>query len=206
MNEGWVFDVYPVQERMILWIKGKNNAIIRLEDLDRHYSLYVAANDRSELFSIFEEEQITEAVESSEFVLRYERTSDIVKSTVLRLSLKEATKAPIVARQIESFGKKFGRFRLYNVDLLPAQYYFYEKDLFPLAFCYFDSKQLSSNIKLKDNICLTDYQVPYFKSIHLMFNLKKEGKIAKPADRISSILIQLANETIEIEKESDRDR
>jgi DNA polymerase, archaea type len=173
LNEGWIFDVYPFQERMILWIKGKNNAIIRLEDLDWHHSLYVAADDRSELLPILEEEQITEAVESSEFVLRYERISDIAKSTVLRLSLKEATKALRIARQIESFGKRFGRFRLYNVDLLPAQCYFYDKDLFPLAFCNFDSKKSSSNIELKDNACSTDYQVPHFKSIHLTINLKK---------------------------------
>ena len=39
--------------------------------------------------------------------------------------------------------------------------------------------------------------------MHLTINLKKEGKIAKPGDMISSIVIQLPNERIEIQKESE---
>ena len=162
------------------------------------------ADDKSELLSLLEEEQIMKAVEDYEFVLRYERLSDTIKSRVLKLSLKEATKALRLARKIESFGKRFGSFRLYNVDLLPPQYYFYDKDFFPLAFCYFDSKQ-PSNLEVQDNVLSTDYWIPYFKSVHLTINLKKEGKIAKLGDRISSIVIQLPNERIEIQKESEAD-
>jgi DNA polymerase, archaea type len=194
---GWIFDVYPLQDRMVVWIK-KRNGNLRLEDSSWKYCLYVAADDKSELLSILGEEKIMKAVEDYEFVLRYERLSDTIKKRVLKLSLKKAAKALKLARQIESFGK----FQLYNVDLLPAQYYFYDKDLFPLAFCYFDSKH-PSNIEVKDNVFSTDYWVPDFKSVHLTINLKKEGKIAKPGDTISSIVIQLSNERIEIQKESE---
>jgi hypothetical protein len=42
--------------------------------------------------------------------------------------------------------------------------------------------------------------------MHLTINLnKKEGKIAKPTDRLSSIQIQLPDEYIEIKKESEAD-
>jgi len=198
--EGWIFDVYPLQDRMVIWIKKKNGNL-RLEDSSWKYCLYVAADDKSELLSLLGEEQIMKAVEDYEFVLKYERLSDTIKKRVLKLSLKEGAKALKLARQIESFGR-FHRFRLYNVDLLPAQYYFYDKDLFPLAFCYFDSKH-PSNLEVKDNVCSTDYWVPDFKSVHLTINLKKEGKIAKPGDMISSIVIQLPNERIEIQKESE---
>ncbi|HEV2877900.1 MAG TPA: hypothetical protein VGW09_11550, partial [Nitrososphaeraceae archaeon] len=202
MVEGWIFDVYPLQDKMVIWIKKKDGSI-RLEDSSWSYCLYVAADDKSELLSLLEEEQIMKAVEDYEFVLRYERLSDTIKSRVLKLSLKEATKALRLARKIESFGR-FHRFRLYNVDLLPAQYYFYDKDLFPLAFCYFDSKQ-PSNLEVQDNVLSTDYWIPDFKSVHLTINLKKGGKIAKLGDRISSIVIQLPNERIEIQKESEAD-
>jgi len=198
--EGWIFDVYPLQDRMVIWIKKKNGNL-RLEDSSWKYCLYVAADDKSELLSLLGEEQIMKDVEDYEFVLKYERLSDTIKKRVLKLSLKEGAKALKLARQIESFGR-FHRFRLYNVDLLPAQYYFYDKDLFPLAFCYFDSKH-PSNLEVKDNVCATDYWVPDFKSVHLTINLKKEGKIAKPGDMISSIVIQLPNERIEIQKESE---
>ena len=164
-------------------------------------SVCCSRDDKSELLSLLGEEQIMKAVEDYEFVLKYERLSDTIKKRVLKLSLKEGAKALKLARQIESFGR-FHRFRLYNVDLLPAQYYFYDKDLFPLAFCYFDSKH-PSNLEVKDNVCSTDYWIPDFKSVHLTINLKKEGKIAKPGDMISSIVIQLPNERIEIQKESE---
>ena len=203
MVEGWIFDVYPLQDKMVIWIKKKDGSI-RLEDSSWSYCLYVAVDDKSELLSLLEEEQIMKAVEDYEFVLRYERLSDTIKSRVLKLSLKEATKALGLARQIESFGKRFGSFRLYNVDLLPSQNYFYDKDFFPLAFCYFDSKQ-PSNLEVQDNVLSTDYWIPDFKSVHLTINLKKGGKIAKLGDRISSIVIQLPNERIEIQKESEAD-
>ena len=104
MVEGWIFDVYPLQDKMVIWIKKKDGSI-RLEDSSWSYCLYVAADDKSELLSLLEEEQIMKAVEDYEFVLRYERLSDTIKSRVLKLSLKEATKALRLARQIESFGK-----------------------------------------------------------------------------------------------------
>ncbi len=48
--------------------------------------------------------------------------------------------ASSLARKIEKLNKnnKFGNIRLYNVDLPPAQSYFYEHDIFPLAFCHVD--------------------------------------------------------------------
>ena len=109
-----------------------------------------------------------------------------------------------MAKQIEAYGYRFGRFRLYNVDLLRAQSYFYDKDLFPLTFCHFDSKQ-STNLKVQDNIYSTDYHLPIFKSMYLTISLKKEGKITKPTDRINSISVQLPNENIEIQKQSEAD-
>ena len=191
---------------MVVWIKQKNNnSIVRLEDSSWNYSLYVGADNKSDLFSLLDRYEILQTVKDYEFVLKYERITDNTKSKVLRLSLKKAIKALSLAKRIEAFGKKFGRFRLYNVDLLPAQCYFYEKDLFPLAFCDFDSKK-SSNFILQDSVTSTDYHIPDFKSMYLTINLnKKEGKIAKPTDRLSSIQIQLPDEYIEIQKESEAD-
>jgi DNA polymerase-2 len=205
--EGWIFDVHPLNDKMVVWIKQKNNnSIVRLEDSSWNYSLYVGADNKSDLFSLLNQSEILQAVKDYEFVLKYERITDNPKSKVLRLSLKSAIKALYLAKRIEAFGKKFGRFRLYNVDLLPAQCYFYEKDLFPLAFCDFDFDSKKSNFILQDNVTSTDYHIPDFKSMHLTINLnKKEGKIAKPTDRLSSIQIQLPDEYIEIKKESEAD-
>jgi len=210
LTKGWIFDVYPLGGKMIVWIKQQqqNNLIARFEDTDWNYSLYVAANNKPDLISIIKRTEVMEQVDDFEFVSRYERITDSHKSNVLRLSLKDSERALSLAKQIEALGNnRFGRFRLYNVDLLPAQSYFYDKDTFPLAFCTFDSKD-PINLRGLDDVCSTDYKLPIFKSIHLTINLKKEGKIPKPIDRINSISVQLPtneNENVEIQKESEAD-
>src|SRR5918994_361963 len=130
--EGWIFDAYPLADKMVIWIKEKNqNKIVRLQDSNWKYSVYVAADCRDELISISEQPTIREGIKDYEFVSKYEKITDSNKSTVLKLSLNYPAKALTLAKQIQAFGGRFDRFRIYNADLLPAQYYFYDRDLFP---------------------------------------------------------------------------
>jgi DNA polymerase-2 len=98
---------------------------------------------------------------------------------------------------------------------LPAQSYFYDHDIFPLAFCEVSNndhlKKLNWKIKDDDDdVWSIDYKIPSFKIIHLNIELKKEGgKIPKYSDRIGSISIKQNDdekeENIEIKKESEED-
>jgi DNA polymerase, archaea type len=216
--KGWLFDSYPLQDKMVFWIKQENGGgdTIRLDDDSWSHSIYVAADDKSDLKSILKEEgeNIAWLIKDYEFTPKYERITDSTKSEVLKLTLSDSTKALTLARKIETLGgkKKFGKFRLYNVDLLPAQSYFYEYDLFPLAFCKVNSSSSSSySSKLtnwnsnEDNVWSIDYRVPNFKTIYLTINIKKEQKILRYTDRITSITINQENETFEINKESEAD-
>jgi DNA polymerase, archaea type len=76
-------------------------------------------------------------VKGYEFTARYERITYRKKSEILELKLSDSTKALTLARKIETFdgNYNFGRFRIYDVDLLPTQSYFYGQNIFPLAFC-----------------------------------------------------------------------
>src|ERR671910_2032480 len=169
MIEGWIFDAYPLADKMVIWIKEKNqNKIVRLQDSNWKYSVYVAADCRDELISISEQPTIREGIKDYEFVSKYEKITDSNKSTVLKLSLNYPAKALTLAKQIQAFGGRFNQFRIYNADLLPAQYYFYDRDLFPLAFGSFgDSIRKVEDFKIQDNVYAPDYQVPIFKGIHL---------------------------------------
>ena len=139
---GWLFDIYPLDDKMIFWIKQKKNGsnnsnTIRIEDNWTH-SIYVAANDKADLKSILleskENENIQSLIKDHEYISRYERIIDTRRSNVLKLTLLDSTKALTLARRIERLGGgKFGKYRSYNVDIQPAQSYFYEHDIFPLA-------------------------------------------------------------------------
>ncbi|HEY7080012.1 MAG TPA: 3'-5' exonuclease, partial [Nitrososphaeraceae archaeon] len=230
---GWLFDIYPLADKMVFWIKQKNNDVsnsytIRLEDNWTH-SIYVAANDKADLKSILLESKQNESIQSLikdyEFVSRYEKIIDTTKSNVLKLTLLDSTKALTLARRIERLcGSKFGKYRLYNVDIQPAQSYFYEHDIFPLALSEIrlggsndgDGGSVAKGEKndgysirgweiRDDNIWSTDYEIPNFKTVNIEVNLQKESKIPRYSDRINSISIKHASESFEIECESEAD-
>jgi DNA polymerase elongation subunit (family B) len=230
---GWLFDIYPLADKMVFWIKQKNNDVsnsytIRLEDNWTH-SIYVAANDKADLKSILleskENESIQSLIKDYEFVSRYEKIIDTTKSNVLKLTLLDSTKALTLARRIERLcGGKFEKYRLYNVDIQPAQFYFYEHDIFPLALSEIrlggssdgDGGSVAKGEKndrhsirrweiRDDNIWSTDYEIPNFKTVHIEVNLQKESKIPRYSDRINSISIKHSSESFEIECESEAD-
>jgi DNA polymerase elongation subunit (family B) len=204
---GWLFDIYPLADRMIIWIKQEKGYTIRLQDNWSH-SIYVASNYKADFKSILEANDIISLIKEYEFTSCYERIVDTKESEVLKLTLSDSTKALTLAKRIEALGdNKFGKYRLYNVDLLPAQSYFYEHDIFPLAFSKVKvvinedgySQKLKWIVKENEDVWSTDYKIPDLKTIHMTVNIKKEGRIPRYSDKIQSITIkQQDNENIEI--------
>jgi hypothetical protein len=96
MTSGWLFDAYPLDNKMIFWIKQENNNTLRLEDSSWSHSIYVASDDNSYLKSIVDtlldgsnvekKNDIASLVEDYEFTSRYERITDVTKSDVLKLT------------------------------------------------------------------------------------------------------------------------
>jgi DNA polymerase I len=204
---GWLFDAYPQRDRMVFWIKQeKDGKIVRLEDSSWSQSIYLASDDKHDLASVAKDERVFPFIKHYEFVKKYEKIIDKTKSEVLKLTLTESSQAQKLAKSI-MVGGGFGQFRLYNVDILPAQSYFYEHDIFPLAFCQVtvsnDSNgcsRLTWSCKDYDNVWSIDYTLPKFKTIHLSIRPRKqEGKLPKFTDKIDLISIRNENEIIEID-------
>jgi DNA polymerase, archaea type len=204
---GWLFDVYPQGDRMIFWIKQeKDGKIVRLEDNSWSHSIYVTSDNKHDLASVAKDERVSSFIKRYEFVKKYEKIIDKTKSEVLKLTLTDSSQAQKLARCIMLSGR-FGQFRPYNVDILPAQSYFYEHDVFPLAFCQVTvygnvdgSSRLTWSCKDYDDVWSIDYTLPKFKTIHLSIRPRKqEGKLPKFTDKIDSISIRNENEIIEID-------
>src|SRR5919106_3759309 len=215
---GNILDVYPLNDTMIIWIKEEhnNNNILRVKDEEWKHSIYVASDNRADLTSllyhIHNNDKTMKLVSCYEFTNKYERITDSQKSKVLRLELSDPTKATTIARSIERFGNVFGTYRLYNVDLSPAQAYLYEHNLFPLALCdvYYDKNNVLKKIVNKDNIWSADYAVPRFRTALIKVNTKKDSssgwrsnsnsdsnnkcKNIEYSDAIKSISISIGND------------
>jgi DNA polymerase elongation subunit (family B) len=87
---------------------------------------------------------------------------------------------------------RFGQSRLYNVDILPEQSYFYEHDVFPLMKCKVHVSNSTLNwINNEDDVWSTEYELPLFNNIHLkVYPKTKEGKIPRFSDVIALVSIQ----------------
>lgn len=205
---GWLFDAYHIKDRMVFWIKDENGrSINRLED-SWTPSIYVGSDSKTELEVLAENRAVQHYIKSYDFVSRHERIRDHEQSTVLQLMLANASKATSLANAIEDIDAH-SRFRLYNVDILPTQAYFYEHDLFPLAKCEVDvRKDGKLEWLLDDNVRFTNYHLPEFKVVSLDVTTKQEGsRLPSFTDKIDTITIKLEdeNETIEIQEQSEED-
>lgn len=206
MVSGWLFDAYAKNDKMVFWIRQGNGNTIRLEDEWSH-PIYVATDDNSLFEEILESKDITKHVLSSEIVPKYEKLTDSEESMVLQLRLKDSNKATKIASRIEK-KFRFGKIRLYNVDVLPAQTYFYEHGIFPTCYCHVNTDKTGLDWDLRDDVWSTDYELPQFENIHLrVFPKVAEGKIPRYTDRIDHIEIQkyLTDEIIRIEDDCEID-
>ena len=188
---------------MIFWIRLKNfpdnkKRYIRIEEKWQNY-FYVASDNISKLEQLVQNDNILSSISSYEFVKRYETIIDTKKSIVLKLSMDG--KNLKLANTIEKMNG-YQDCRLYNVDLIPEQKYFFDHDIFPLGlFEVTDGNSVLLWEAKNDGIWSTDYHLPYFKKIHIKLNFPK-GKIIKLEDELNSISIVQYNDTNSIDNKS----
>ena len=189
MIRGWLFDVYPLDDKIILWIKNKK--IYRLE---KQWTpcLYVAS-DRYKLDKLRKNPKIISLVKNYEWVNKIEKVSDIEESKVLKFTVKKSSDLIRLGKTIEELDK-FGVYRLYNVDVPPAQSFMYENNLFPLG-----KYNIQDTWMPQSDITETNYTLPVFTKINLQVNVKPTRKIPKFSDKIQSI--QINDVTIQSESE-----
>ena len=189
MIRGWLFDVYPLDDKIILWIKNK-----KIHRLEKQWTpcLYVAS-DRYKLDKLRKNPKIISLVKNYEWVNKIEKVSDIEESKVLKFTVKKSSDLIRLGKTIEELDK-FGVYRLYNVDVPPAQSFMYENNLFPLG-----KYNIQDTWIPQSDITETNYTLPVFTKINLQVNVKPTRKIPKFSDKIQSI--QINDVTIQSESE-----
>jgi len=189
--KGWILDLYPgVPGEMVVWIKSEEDG--RAHRLVDRWtpSLFVASKTPEELPSLAETRRVEPYVQSSAIVRRYERITDQDRSDVLELKVKDALRLRRLASIIER-SRPFGHYRLYNVDVPPAQSYLYQKDLFPLARCEIEKDGQSLGWALKDDVWACDYEVPPLSSVEILVDVEKRGGLPAFTDPIRSLTVKM---------------
>ncbi len=126
MTEGWLFDAYTLDEKIILWIKNNK----RLHKIEKQWtpSLYVACDSKSKLEKLETNDIIKPFVKRFIRTNKIEQDSDLEKSSVLQITVRKSNELVKLAKIIEKLDR-FGVYRLYNVDIPPEQMYLYENKL-----------------------------------------------------------------------------
>ena len=187
---------------MVVWLKLESGEALRL--VDRWSPSIFIGTDTKADFDV-PLQILHDDFEWTRVVHRRERVSDAHESEVLEAKLKDAKRAQQVAGRIERLGP-FGTFRLYNVDVPPAQSYLYERDLFPLAFCEVERSGDRLRWGLDDDVWEYEYALPKLRKVSLEVEVAKKGKLPRPTDRIGSISLASDSGKAEIEGCDEADR
>jgi DNA polymerase, archaea type len=173
---------------MTLWLKTLDEKALQLKDSTWRAKIYasgIACEDPDYLSSRVSSYGL---IHSIKYI--YKRADILRKknSRVLEIELEDAHKLRKLAEVLEEAFQNPDALKLYNVDVLPEQQYFYEKELFPLAYVEADVEE-DGEIKqwtLLDSVSSYFYETPKLKILRL------EIKISDLVPRLDSKLLSIA--------------
>jgi DNA polymerase, archaea type len=182
ISNGWLFDIYHLKDRIVLWIKEKNDESVKRLEYPWSPSIYVASDTKSELISLIRNSRISSFVKAFEFKEKYEYPHEQGKKEVLKITVNDSSQIVTLAKDIEKISTRFGHYRLYNVDVSPEQSFLYEQDIYPLGLYNIEEKYPARNGQnlyhllndKSDSIDSFDYVLPNFR--FLSFDILSEKK------------------------------
>jgi len=195
---GWLFDAYPSPEGITLWFIDRNG--------EKHCALFLFTPS---FFLHLNDGDIARAkmlARCSPVPLRLTRTErrEIYSNdiwNVLQVSVCDATKFKAVASYYARF---FPHFAFFNSDLLPAQLFFYETQLFPLAYgeyCIDDAGRMVEWTLLDGRECV-EYELP---PLAIMIIRNANDFVPPKYQRTLQLEIEYDGTTCSLEQEGPRE-
>lgn len=128
-TEGWLLDVYPLHDRMILWVRTDEGKILRLEDPFR-FPIYAAGKRKTldKLAGAAVQRGFAEAT-------FWERKKELLSGEemeVLALMISDYDRLPKLLRKLPLLEDTVSFF---NCDIPLGQYYLYSRGIFPMGRC-----------------------------------------------------------------------
>jgi DNA polymerase elongation subunit (family B) len=185
---GWIFDVYPSEiGKVAVWVINETGERVRLTDRFQP-CIYVSAKQEdlerltSELFD-------NQKIASLKFTQKYAQPTDTEKSRVLEITVKDCRQIHALTLEILRMGD-YLRYELHNCDIQNDRSYFFDHDLFPLAFVEVKVSKSGLTYTLLDSVESTDYVVPKLRIVKLEVEVAKKGIIASFDDPIEKICLK----------------
>ena len=153
---------------MTIWIKTIDGKNIKLKDGKWHAKIFAsgeACNDNDYLVSRVKNYEL---IHSTKYVYKIPTIVQNEKCRVLEIELEDASKIKKLGEALENAFQNPDYLQLYNVDVLPEQQYFYDKELFPLAYVEVEEDNEEINhYSVLDNVSDYNYSLPKLKTLKL---------------------------------------
>ena len=201
---GWVFDVYPTtQGEVAVWVISENGERIRLTDCFEP-KIYISGTqeDIERLASRFYSSNI---IKSWGFAYKYAHPTDTEKTRVLEVTLKDCRRTAAFTHDILKMGD-YLRYEVHNCDLHGDRTYFFDHDIFPLAYVEIENRAGGLRYRLLDSVASTNYSVPPLLVLKLSVEIEKKGKLANFDDPISKITVTQAGTQVAIDSGSEGEK
>ena len=124
-------------------------------------------------------------IASLRFAQKYVQATDMEKSRVLEITVKDCRQIPALTLELLRLGD-YLRYEIHNCDLHNDRSYLFSHDLFPLAFVEVKVARAGLEYTLLDSVESIDYAIPELRVIRLDVEVAKKGIIANFDDAIDS--------------------
>ena len=133
-TQGWLFDLYPLDSSMILWLKDQEGKLHRFEDSFR--PRFYAQGKKSDLLALYQ------ALQKNQLAIAYQWTRKKEfwsgeEVEVMEIEMADPEHYALLPRILPSWEE---RITFYNCDIPLPQAYLYEKGLFPTGQCMVESE------------------------------------------------------------------
>ncbi len=200
---GWLLDVYPSNSgEMTVWIITESGEQVRLTDKFQP-KIYVSGKMAS-LSKLIERLATSKTVASWRYVEKYADFMEDKKSKVLEITTTDCRRIPYFARKLLRLGG-YQKLKLHNVDVPDAQAYFYERNIFPLAFVGVTVQGDRVAYWLLDSVESVDYKVPPLRLMSMRVEIATNGTIPSFNDPIKSIILEMNGKRIIIDEGDERE-
>src|SRR5919108_3091558 len=161
-SQGWLFDVYPAQTTMVVWLYQEDGTLLRLEDPFRP-RLY--ARGRSDDLQALARATLRAHICSRCTLTRQQEFWSREPVTVLTFEVADYRMSPRLLRRLPEFES---RITFYNCDLPLPQYYLYCRKIFPFGRCEVEHDgQTIARIRGRESSAERHYVIPSLRLLTL---------------------------------------
>jgi DNA polymerase II len=187
-SQGWLFDVYPAQTTIVVWLYQEDGTLLRLDDPFRP-RLY--ARGRPDDLQALARATLRTRVCSRCTLTRQREFWSGELVTVLALEVADYQMFPRLLRRLPEFEC---RVTFYNCDLPLPQYYLYCRKLFPFGQCEVEHDgRTIARIRGRDSSAERHYVIPSLRP--LMLQLTQDPLI--PLQRGNTLRVTLDGQSYE---------